>query len=116
MQTVATRAQSMAKAAQDLQRLGQELRATVEWQAKVKAAAQVITGGQKTIAPITFPALYSNLEKSIKEGAANCAKSAEALLALSAPTTADVQAQRESLTRWCVTEMQKAQRQAEDLQ
>jgi hypothetical protein len=43
------RASAMIAAAGDLQRLGQEIRATVAWKGKVHAAATTITAGQHAI-------------------------------------------------------------------
>lgn len=107
VQTIRTRAASMTQAAQDLAALGQEIRATVAWKAQVRTAAQVITGGQQTIAQVQLPASYAPLAQRTKAITANCAKPAESLLA-AAPdtlTTTMVRAQQDALQRWCVTEL-----------
>ena len=101
VQLVKPRMQSMVTAAKDLQKLGGEIRATVDWQVKVRTAAQIITGGQKVISQAKLPAA---LAKPIQDTAATCAKPAETLLGMDTPTVAAVKTQNQALQQ-CITEM-----------
>ena len=107
VQTARERTKSMVKAARDLQALGQELRATVEWKTKVRTAAQIITGGQKTIALVQLPALVAQRTKDITT---NCAKPAESLVAadVDALSIAAVKAQGDVIQK-CVTDLEQLQ-------
>lgn len=115
--TIAAHVQSMTKAATDLQTLSQEIRATTEWKTKVRTAAQIITGGQQTIAQIQLSDYYAPLAKRTTEAIDGCAKPAATLLALdiSALTPASIEAQREPLQRWCVTELERIRLTVESL-
>lgn len=111
IKTISERAKSMTAAAKDLQALGQEIRATVAWKVKVRTAAQIITGGQKTIAQVNLPAFYTPLAQRTKMVTENCAKPAEALASASvdALSVAMVKAQDNALQRWCITELEHLQ-------
>lgn len=115
--TIAARAASMTKAAQELQTLGQAVRADVAWKTKVRTAAQVISGGQKTIAQIQFSDYYAPLAKRTKAAIEGCGGAAEAILAsdIDALTPAAVSAHQDELTRWCVIELERVRQTIESL-
>jgi hypothetical protein len=82
----------MVQAVGDLRRLGQEIRATVEWKVKVRAAAAIITGGQTTIQQAALPARYGPLKLRAKTVTDACGAAVTGLPAVDALTIAAVAA------------------------
>lgn len=72
LKVIDERAASMITAAEDLQDLGQELRATNEWKVKVRTASQVITGGRNAISEITLPKHVAPFTKQVNDTTAEC--------------------------------------------
>jgi hypothetical protein len=90
VETMNTRAGAMAQAARDLRQLGQEIRATVAWKGKVKAAASIVTGGQKVIQQAALPFRYGPLKDRAKTVTDACGAAVTGLPAADVLTIASV--------------------------
>lgn len=92
------RAGAMVQAAQTLRQLGQEIRATAAWKGKVRAAASIITGGQKVIQQAALPTRYGPLTDRAKSVTDACGAAVAALPAIDALTVSSVAALDPQLT------------------
>jgi hypothetical protein len=107
LQTIAIRAMSMAKAAQDLQRLGEAIRIDAMWRGKVKASTSVILGGAKTIDGIELPSFLSPLAKRITDTTAACVVPAAFLDSDVTTITIKDVADQEAILKTCARDFER---------
>lgn len=98
----------MITAAENLQKLGQAIRATNEWRVEVRTASQIITGGRNVIGEVTLPEHVAPFTKQTNDTAAECAESVERLPDVTALTIEAVEGIRPQMET-CVRKLKLVQ-------